>query len=529
MKSFSGGNYDKKSKTWEIPSAYLSELIDKLCIYDDITINLLKSKSKVISKEIKLNKQNYKSSPFEYQEEGIKYGLTHDNWLLQDAPGLGKSLQLIYLAQELKERENIEHCLIICGLNTLKENWRKEIQKHSNLSVTILGEKVSKKGKVSIGSIPERVKALKQPINEFFVITNIETLRSEEIIKALKKGPNKFDIIFVDEIHKLANPNSLQTTNMLKYNNAKYKVGATGTLLMNSPLDAYVPLKWIGVEKSTFTNFKYFYCIYGGAFGNELVGFKNTNVLKDELEKYSLRRTKDILPNLPPKTIINEYVEMDPKQEHFYEEIKNGVKSQVDKVKLNTTNLLAMTSRLRQATSSPSILTSENIPSAKIDRCCDLIDQFVSNNDKVVVFSKFKATLYELEKQLQKYNPLMGSGDIKDNVISDNVDKFQNDNEHMVFLCTTDKMGTGITLNRATYAIFIDVPWTNALYTQCQDRIHRITNTKPVFIYHLITKDTIDERVLEIVEDKGIISDYIIDDNVSPQMVDRLKNIIKDL
>ena len=73
------------------------------------------------------------------EEEGIQYGLNHDKWLLLDAPGLGKSLQLIYLAQEIKKRDSIEHCLIICGVNGLKYNWRKEIKKHSDEGAFILG------------------------------------------------------------------------------------------------------------------------------------------------------------------------------------------------------------------------------------------------------------------------------------------------------------------------------------------------------------------------------------------------------
>ena len=98
----------------------------------------------------------------------------------------------------------------------------------------------------------------------------------------------------------------------------------TGTLLTNNPLSSFVPLKWIGAENGTYTNFKYYYCVYGGLFGHDLLGFQNMNVLKDQLEKYSLRRTKELL-NLPPKTVINEYVDMNPQQYKFYNDIKKGI------------------------------------------------------------------------------------------------------------------------------------------------------------------------------------------------------------
>ena len=76
---------------------------------------------------------------------------------------------------------------------------------------------------------------------------------------------------------------------------------------MNDPLDCYVPLKWIDAERSSLSNFKYYYLEYGGTFGNMLIGFKNTELLKYQLEQVSLRRTKDLL-DLPPKNIIDEYV-----------------------------------------------------------------------------------------------------------------------------------------------------------------------------------------------------------------------------
>ena len=94
---------------------------------------------------------------------------------------------------------------------------------------------------------------------------------------------------------------------------------------------------------------------------------------------------------------------------------------------------------------------------------------------------------------------------------------------------TTAKMGTGITLNRASYAIFIDCPWTSAQCTQCEDRIHRIGSKNSVFIYYLWAKNTIDERVKSIVEAKEAISDYIIDDEVSQNQVNELKKYILDL
>lgn len=529
LKLLSNTNYDADTKEWELPITSLSEFIDRVCKIDDIQLQLAQDDSSGVAQETTVDKYNYKTQPFDYQLDGINFGLTHDQWLLLDAPGLGKSLQLIYLAQELKQRHNIQHCLIVCGINTLKTNWKSEIEKHSNLSCTILGQRINRKGKLVIDGVDKRVEQLLNPIDEFFVITNIETIRSDKIVNAINKNKhNKFDMIIVDEAHVLKSPNSAQTKNMLKIKGAKYKVAATGTLLVNNPMDCYVPLKWIGAERSTYTNFKYYYCNYGGIFGNDLIGFKNLDTLKYQLENYSLRRTKDIL-GLPLKNVINEYVELNDAQSIFYDNIKQGIVDQVDKVHMSTANLLAMVSRLRQATACPSILTTEPIVSSKVERAVDLAEQLISCDEKVVIFSTFKETVKLLSEQLFKHGLVVATGDQDDAEIEEAKQKFQTDPSIKIFLGTWQKAGTGITLTAASYMIFIDHPWTAAQCEQAEDRIHRIGTNKPVFIYRLIARDTIDERVLELVNDKKALSSYVIDDQVPTEYVDSLRKYICEL
>ena len=315
-----------------MPINSLANLIDIFNKIDDVQINLLSDKKEEYA-EHQLHSNIYKTKPFKHQEDAIQFGLNHNRWLLLDAPGLGKTLSLIYLAQELKLKDNIEHCLIICGINTLKHNWKNEIQTHSDLSCRILGQRTRKNGNEYIGGVKERLEDLKQPIKEFFVITNIETLRNDDIIKEIKEGKNKFDIIYADELHVMKSNSSQQGKNFLKLNDAKYMVGATGTLLVNSPVDSFVPLKWLGLEKSSKSTFEHFYCVFGGPFGNDLIGYRNLSYLKDEIDNNSLRRTKDTL-ELPPKNIIHEFIDMDDKQSQFYENIKKGVVEEADKVEL---------------------------------------------------------------------------------------------------------------------------------------------------------------------------------------------------
>ena len=110
MKDCSPFHYNKKTKVWEIPATRLAKLINTVYIYDDIEIKLLKTK---VKKDKVFDLSGYKTTPYEYQKDGIQFGLNHDKWLLLDSPGLGKTLQMIYLAEELRKREGIQHCLIV--------------------------------------------------------------------------------------------------------------------------------------------------------------------------------------------------------------------------------------------------------------------------------------------------------------------------------------------------------------------------------------------------------------------------------
>ena len=196
--------YNAKTKEWEVGLQYLSDLITKLSMYDEITLNILPTNLNEEKADVVYPIEEIKTPLFDYQKDGVQYGLNHDKWLLLDATGLGKSLTMISLAYNLKMQGKVNKVLVICGINALKTNWKKEIEKHSDLSCRILGEYKTKRGTLAVGGVKDRLAQLKSPIKEFFTITNIETLRDDGIIKELtkKKAVNKFDMIIVDEIHR---------------------------------------------------------------------------------------------------------------------------------------------------------------------------------------------------------------------------------------------------------------------------------------------------------------------------------------
>lgn len=533
IKTVSNYEYDKKTHLWEIPMNCLAQLLDALSLVDNIQLSLLEYEEPNEIEAISESEiSQLKWEPFKHQVEAINFGLNKRCWLLLDSMGTGKTNTLMWLAETLKTRGIIDHCLVICGINTLKQNWKKAILKFGNETVRVLGERKTRTGRIYYASVAERAQELMEPIEEFFVVTNIETLRDPKIMEAFKKTKNNFGMIALDEAHKV-NRGSAQGDNFLKLN-ADYKVAATGTLITNSPLSCYTPLKWIGKEHANVGTFKSQYCEFGGFHDSQVIGYKNLTLLKEVIDSCSLRRTlDDVKSDMPPKTVNIEVIELEEEHKRFYEAIREGVKEEADLINLKSANLLALTTRLRQATACPSALTSQDIPSSKVLRCKEMVDELVSQGEKVVILSVFKETVSKLKEVLAEYNPSINTGDIPDDVVSRNIDDFQTNPNSLVFIGTWDKVSTGITLNAAAYMICIDTPYTYAMFSQGTDRIWRVDNTRPAFITVLVGADTIDERVMEIIETKKDLSDFLVDgvDNVVSQnsLNSELYSILREL
>jgi SNF2 family DNA or RNA helicase len=296
-----------------------------------------------------------------------------------------------------------------------------------------------------------------------------------------------------------------------------------------------VPLSWTGNDQSILTTYKAQYCNFGGIKDSQVIGFKNLEVLREEIESCSLRRTLDqVRSDMPPKTVTIEVLEPDEGQRKFYEAIKEGVKEEADKIELKSANLLALTTRLRQATACPSLLTTQKVSSCKVDRCLELIQELTSQGEKVVVLSVFKETIADLATKLDQFQFSVNTGDVPDAVVASNVERFQEDPNEQVFIGTWGKVGTGWTLNAASYLICIDTPYTAAMFDQGTDRIWRVNNTRPAFITVLICNETIDERVQEIIETKKELGEYLVDgvefsNQTNTRLDDELRAILRDL
>ena len=433
--------------------------------------------------------------------------------------------QIIDIAIAKKLQKGYKHCLIVCGVNGLKWNWQQEIETHSNEHGYILGQRKRANGNIYIGSNADKLADLKSldSIEQYFIITNIETLRNEEVTKQIVKlcKSNKINMIAADEAHKMKCPTAIQGKAFLKLH-TDTMIAMTGTPLMNNPLDLYIILKWLGYEKHAFGAFKKHYCNYGGFGGYEIIGYKNLDELQEQLSSIMLRRLKDDVLDLPEKLYVDDYVELTPKQAVIYNEVTNDIKCNIDKIK-TAPNPLAELIRMRQATGYTGILSSSIKESAKLDRLEELVDENVSNGKKVIIFSNWTQMTTPIYDRLsKKYKGLSITGETKDNDRQSYVNAFQNDDRYNFIVGTIGAMGTGLTLNAASTVIFVDEPWTMAAKAQAIDRAHRIGTNHNITVITLMAKNTIDERIHELVEKKGAMSDILIDGNMNTNRADIL-------
>jgi SNF2 family DNA or RNA helicase len=518
IREFSSKFWYADEKKWELPFNKLGDFISKVTWSDiNITgeyITLEKPKAEIPSGF------EFKTNPYEHQIAGFNFGLTNDRWLLGDEMGLGKTKQVVDIAVAKKLQKGYKHCLIICGVNGLKWNWKNEISVHSDESGYILGQKIKKDGTITIGSNQDKYNDI---INlhgndNYFIITNIESLRDEEIAKALKSACEcgLIGMIAFDECHKAKNPQSDQGKGILKLQ-AETMIAMTGTPLMNQPFDLFIILKWLGYEKHAFGSFKHHYAEYGGYGGYEVIGYKNLDELQDRLNEIMLRRKKEEVLDLPEKTYINEYVDMSPKQKKVYDEVTSEIKANIDQIKM-ANNPLAELIRMRQATGYTGILSSTIKESAKLDRMVEIVDEAVANGKKVVIFSNWTQMTHEIFKRVgTQYITGVITGETNDADRQTIVNEFQNNDAVKVIIGTSGAMGTGLTLTAGTVEIFMDEPWNMALKEQCVDRCHRIGQKSNITIYTMMCKNTIDERIHNLVEKKGVMADALVDGKLTKE------------
>ena len=466
----------------------------------------------------------------------------------------GKTLEAVNLALLKRDTEAAKHCLVVCCVNSAKYTWVEDVSKHTNGSMRayVLGSRRRRDGSVNFnGSGKDKLKDLetgyvysdvkrKDPL-PYFIVVNVEALRTTD---RFKKGAYRntvtmkiaemclngdISMIVLDEVHKNVSPQSEQGKQIIRIKkltgNAVEWLPMTGTPVVNKPTDLFLPLLLVGAHSEySYWKWNQKYCIYGGYGGHNVIGYKNVSRLKSMLDSNMLRRTKESVLDLPPKIRHVEYVENSNVQKRLYKQVQDDILGNISDVS-NSPNPLGKLLRLRQVNVCPELVDPDVDPkssrylscNAKMKRAVELVCDIVSCGEKVVVFSNWVEPLRSLYRQLRRRNvrPVSYTGTMDSESREISKRKFIEDPECMVILGTVGAMGTSHTLTVASRVVFLDEPWNMATLEQAEDRCHRATSTSTVHVYTVLAKDTVDDKVHNILFKKGAMSDFIVDNELN--------------
>lgn len=526
VKELAQRRYLPEDRAWEIPNYELPNLIDKVGLSnidaEEAIIGALKSKEvedrrAATAERLKYIKPlidfDFTTDPLPHQIEAFNFGLQKNMILIGDEQGLGKTKESIDIT--VARKHELVKTLIVCGVNSVKYNWESEIKRHSKESSFMID------GKTMDLRAEQIYKWYKS--SSYFGIINIESLRKEQIQDALFDGirDGYIGAVIVDEIHKAKNGSS-QQGKALRTLKTPVRIGLSGTP-MNKAEDLWNILTWLGVENRSFYRFKSTYCIMGGYGGYKIVGHKNLESLNAELNSVMLRRRKDEVLDLPPKIHSTEYVELTKKQEVIYRDIKNGIIADLENI-LTSVNPLSCTLRLRQLTGG--LFTEEN---PKLERLMDMLEEeIIPNGYKAIVYSQWEKITDIFHEALKGYNPIYITGKVSPEDRQKAVDRFQSDPECKLAIGTIGAMGTGLTLNKASYVFFIDKMWNSGDNAQAEDRAHRIGTAGTVNVISLVAKGTVDEGIEEYLIENKDLFERVVDGKGSKRDIRQvLNNLLK--
>jgi len=457
-----------------------------------------------IPEEIQTIPKVVKADLRDYQKEGVSWldrlRKMHLCGILADDMGLGKTLQTIVALTLYAEGGEGKPSLVVCP-TSLIYNWQEEIEKY-NASLTTL----------CIDGTPEnRKKLIGKATGYNVVITSYSLLQKD--IEHYKK--QEFGYLVLDEAQHIKN-RSTRNAKSVKALKGSHRLILTGTPIENSLSDLWSLFDFLmpGLL-STYERFTDKYLK-----GNASEEGAHLDKLRAKLSPFILRRLKkDVLSELPPVREITYYCHMTEKQKELYSSYAQAAKQELtqlvekegfDKVQIH---ILATLTRLKQICCHPAIFAKdqpEEGDSAKYEMLMELVQNLVAGGHKTVIFSQYTRMLGIMRKELEKLGILFEylDGSTKNRLSI--VKKFNEADHIPVFLVSLKAGGTGLNLVGADTVIHIDLWWNPAVEAQATDRVHRIGQNNSVSAYRLITRGTIEEKIVEILEGKKELTEQLI-------------------
>ncbi|HAT4139316.1 DEAD/DEAH box helicase [Clostridium perfringens] len=464
-------------------------------------------KRKLVPKALNAELRPYQKEGFKWINEITDLGF---GGVLADDMGLGKTLQIIAFLLSQKKSKSI-----VVVPTSVIYNWMDEFEKFApSIRIGLVHGSKSKRDKVlrdfkrGLG-IKIEEKNLKEKSYEKYdvLLTTYGTLKNDE--KAYENL--SFDYCIIDEAQNIKNP-SAQATLSVKNIKSRCNIALTGTPIENNLMELWSIFDFV-MPGYLFTKERF--------RERFILDESNLSELKSLITPFILRRLKEeVLSELPEKLEKKYLVEMKGKQKQLYSFYVNAIKNQLNENKSSEKsgrdkiNLFAYLTKLREICLDPSLVVPDyKGGSSKLTMVKEIVKDASESGKKILLFSQFTSVLKKIEEDFKKedisYLYLDGGTSAKDRV--ERVKKFNEDSNIKVFLISLKAGGVGLNLTSASVVIHFDPWWNPAVEDQATDRAHRFGQENKVEVIKLVAKDTIEEKIVLMQEDKRELIQSLMD------------------
>ncbi len=443
-----------------------------------------------------------------YQHTGFSWLINrldrYQGALLADDMGLGKTLQTITAIEHLLTTSSQPGLALIVVTTSLLGNWQAEFSRYAP------GRKVV------ILHGPKR-DTLREKIRPGDVVLTTYSTLARDLAWHLQQ---EYAVAVIDEASLIRNPDTDHSKAVAKLNAAK-RIALTGTPVENSARDLwsifrFIQPGWLGGRKD-------FEERYEVPLKSPETAPRASQLLRLKTSPFVLRRTKlEVAPELPSKILINEFCELSNDQLATYRELLKEGRRRIDEIRDSgqpaAARMQTLTTllRLRQTCCDLALFDSEKLKSlpiprrsGKLERLLEISEQSIASGSKLLVFSQFQKQLVQIETQLTAIgiSSLRLDGSTRNRQAL--VDEFQTSAGPPVFLISLKAGGYGLNLTAADVVVHFDPWWNPAAEAQATDRAHRIGQTKPVTVYRLLTRGTVEEKVVQLQSHKKALAESL--------------------
>lgn len=492
IKKISGRRYHPDGKFWSCPATvenieYLLSL--NFMKKQEITdfLNIHKKTKEQVKEKIDLQQiPGLKAQLREFQKEGVSFiEKNNGNAIIGDEMGLGKTIQVLSWLQ--LHPENRPAIIVVPA--SLKINWKNEAEKWmTNPEVQIISG-------VSTNT----------PIVGKIIIINYDILDYWK--NTLLQCP--FTSLILDEVHYIKNKKTKRTKAVLALSKkAKHVIGLSGTPITNRPVEFYNSLQLVDKtgEFSSFWKYAQRYCgAKHNGYGWDFTGSSNTLELNEKVKKVMIRRLKkDVLQELPDKTFSHIPIDLDNWSEYklaetnFIEYLKNTKGKEIADKAAGAETLVAI-EKLKQLSFA-----------GKLKHVLNWIEDFLESGDKLIVMAVHKNAIDAIMNKFPGISVKV-DGSVSGVNRQKAVDEFQNNPNIKLFVGNIKAAGVGLTLTAASSLAFVELPWTPGDLDQASDRPHRIGQKNAVNVYYLLSQNTIEQKIANLIDKKREVLSQVLD------------------